>query len=82
MVLRAADGESLGAVGKPAKAAPRLTKAVARGRCEAPRSEEALLAESRRTTAYDQKRFGIRMAAYVPMTVTDRAYTSPIWYSP
>ncbi len=37
---------------------------------------------SPRWTAYDQKRFGIKMAAYVPMTVTDRAYTSPIWYSP
>jgi hypothetical protein len=37
---------------------------------------------SPRWTAYDQKRFGIKMADYVPMTVTDRAYTSPIWYSP
>ncbi len=37
---------------------------------------------SPRWTAYDQKRFGIKMPAYVPMTVTDRAYTSPIWYSP
>ncbi|MGO9767541.1 MAG: DUF3604 domain-containing protein [Myxococcaceae bacterium] len=37
---------------------------------------------SPRWTAYDQKRFGIKMAAYVPMTVTDRAYTSPIWYKP
>ncbi len=37
---------------------------------------------SPRWTAYDQKRFGIKMAAYVPMTVTDRAYTSPIWYTP
>ena len=35
-----------------------------------------------RWTAYDQKRFGIKMADYVPMTVTDRAYTSPIWYTP
>jgi hypothetical protein len=35
-----------------------------------------------RWTAYDQKRFGIQMPDYVPMTVTDRAYTSPIWYSP
>jgi hypothetical protein len=35
-----------------------------------------------RWTAYDQKRFGIKMADDVPMTVTDRAYTSPIWYTP
>ena len=37
---------------------------------------------SPRWTAYDQKRFGIKMADYVPMTVTDRAYTSPVWYTP
>jgi len=35
-----------------------------------------------RWTAYDQKRFGIKMADYVPMTVTERAYTSPVWYTP
>ena len=35
-----------------------------------------------RWTAYDQKRFGIKMADYVPMTVNKRAYTSPIWYTP
>jgi hypothetical protein len=35
-----------------------------------------------RWTAYDQKRFGIKMADSVPMTVTDRAYTSPVWYTP
>jgi hypothetical protein len=33
-----------------------------------------------RWTAYDAKRFGVKMAAEVPMTVTNRAYTSPIWY--
>jgi hypothetical protein len=27
-------------------------------------------------------RYGIKMADYVPMTVTNRAYTSPVWYSP
>jgi hypothetical protein len=37
---------------------------------------------SPRWTAYDQKRYGVKMAADVPMTVTDRAYTSPIWYAP
>jgi hypothetical protein len=37
---------------------------------------------SPRWTAYDQKRYGIKMAENVPMTVTDRAYTSPIWYTP
>jgi hypothetical protein len=36
---------------------------------------------SPRWTAYDCKRFGITMPDYVPMTVTDRAYTSPIWYT-
>jgi len=36
---------------------------------------------SPRWTAYDQKRYGIKMSPEVPMTVTDRAYTSPIWYT-
>ena len=35
-----------------------------------------------RWTAYDAKRFGISMDPKVPMTTTERAYTSPIWYSP
>ena len=37
---------------------------------------------SPRWTAYDAKRFGVKMPDYVPMTVTDRAYTSPVWYTP
>ena len=35
-----------------------------------------------RWTAYDAKRFGVTMLEEVRMTVTDRAYTSPIWYTP
>ena len=35
-----------------------------------------------RWTAYDAKRFNIQMPKDVPMTTTERAYTSPIWYTP
>ena len=35
-----------------------------------------------RWTAYDAKFFGIDMPDDVAMTVQDRAYTSPIWYTP
>ena len=35
-----------------------------------------------RWTAYDAKVFGTEMPAEVPMTTQDRAYTSPIWYTP
>ena len=37
---------------------------------------------SPRWTAYDQKRYGNQLMPDTPMTVTDRAYTSPILYSP
>jgi hypothetical protein len=37
---------------------------------------------SPRWTAYDAKFFGIEMPENAAMTVTDRAYTSPIWYTP
>ncbi|PDT72644.1 DUF3604 domain-containing protein [Bradyrhizobium sp. C9] len=35
-----------------------------------------------RWTAYDAKRFGVAPLPGTAMTVTERAYTSPIWYSP
>jgi len=33
-------------------------------------------------TAYDAKYYEIDMPDEVPMTTTERAYTSPIWYTP
>ncbi len=35
-----------------------------------------------RWTAYDAKRFNVKMSDEVPMITQERAYTSPIWYTP
>ncbi len=35
-----------------------------------------------RWTAYDAERFGVKMEKDVPMQAQQRAYTSPIWYTP
>jgi len=35
-----------------------------------------------RWTAYEAKRFDVEMSPEVPMITQERAYTSPIWYTP
>ena len=35
-----------------------------------------------RWTCYDAKHFGLKLDPNIPMVAQQRAYTSPIWYTP
>ena len=35
-----------------------------------------------RWTAYEAKRYGLKLPAEVEMVTQERAYTSPVWYTP
>jgi hypothetical protein len=35
-----------------------------------------------RWTTFDAKVFGVKLPTDVPASIQERAYTSPIWYSP
>ncbi len=43
---------------------------------------EAISTVQARWTAYEARRFQVKMPPEVPMKTQERAYTSPIWYTP